>query len=564
MERFDPRSAGLTLQTDPSRYTLPRFLEDVARRHTGRPAIHFAGTESSYAEIERDVLRLSRALVAAGVVKGARVAILMANRPQWVTSMFAATMVGAVVVPVSTFATVAEREYILRHSDASVLLLQPEILKRRFLDELSATYPEVRDGEPGRLRCRRLPCLRRVVTLGSERDARGIETWDSLLASAADVPEDLVGAIAAEVTPYDEALIIYTSGTTDRPKGIVHAHRAPVIQSWRFAELMGLRPDDRVWTAQPFFWTAGVAMSLGATWAAGGCLLIQESFEPGAAIDLIARERATAVHAWPHQEKAMAEHPEARRRDLTSVRRIEFGSPLAQLVGLERDEWGMYASYGLSETFTLASALPATAPAAERASSSGRPLPGIELRIVDPASGRELAEDEFGEIAVRGLTMMRGYYKFEPELYMAEDGFYRTGDSGRVDRDGDLHWTGRLSSLIKTGGANVSPLEIESTLSEYPGIKASCALGVPHPTLGEAVVLCVIPIGGVTPDLDAIRTHLRAKLASYKLPKALLVFPDEEVQYTGNQKIQPAPLRAAALGRLERERVTIDGHRYGD
>jgi acyl-CoA synthetase (AMP-forming)/AMP-acid ligase II len=260
----------------------------------------------------------------------------------------------------------------------------------------------------------------------------------------------------------------------------------------------------------------------------------------------------------------MAEHPEARRRDLTSVRRIEFGSPLAQLVGLERDEWGMYASYGLSETFTLASALPATAPAAERASSSGRPLPGIELRIVDPASGRELAEDEFGEIAVRGLTMMRGYYKFEPELYMAEDGFYRTGDSGRVDRDGDLHWTGRLSSLIKTGGANVSPLEIESTLSEYPGIKASCALGVPHPTLGEAVVLCVIPIGGVTPDLDAIRTHLRAKLASYKLPKALLVFPDEEVQYTGNQKIQPAPLRAAALGRLERERVTIDGHRYGD
>jgi fatty-acyl-CoA synthase len=405
--------------------------------------------------------------------------------------------------------------------------------------------------------------LRRVVALGPEVAARGIESWDALLASATDVPEDLVRAIAAEVTPYDEALIIYTSGTTDRPKGIVHAHRAPVIQSWRFAELMGLGPDDRVWTAQPFFWTAGVAMSLGATWAAGGCLLVQESFEPEAAIDLIARERATAVHAWPHQEKAMAEHPEAVRRDLTSVRRIEFGSPLARVVGIERDEWGMYASYGLSETFTLASALPASAPAAQRATSSGRPLPGIALRIVDPATGRELAVEEFGEIAVRGLTMMRGYYKVEPELYMAEDGFFRTGDSGRVDRGGELHWTGRLSTLIKTGGANVSPLEIESALGGHPGVKASCVVGVPHPTLGEAVVLCVIPTAGATPDLDAIRADLRGKLASYKMPRALLVFADHEVQYTGNQKIQPGPLRAAALVRLEREGVTIDGHCYG-
>ncbi len=563
MQRSDPRSAQLRLQPDPDRYTLPRFLEDVVDRHAARPALRFAGSELSYGELEREVRRAARALVAAGVVKGSRVAVLMANRPEWAIATFAASMTGAVVVPVSTFATVAEREHVLRHSDASVVLLQPELLKRRFLDELVAAYPELRAAAPGRLRCPALPQLRRVVTLGSEPVARGIDTWDGLLSSAAEVSEDLLDAIVAEITPADDALIIYTSGTTDRPKGILHAHRGPVIQSWRFAELMGLTAEDRVWTVQPFFWTAGMAMSLGATWAAGGCLLLQEVFEPAAALELIEAERATAVHAWPHQEKSMAEHPHAGDHDLSSVRRIEFSSPLAPVVGLERDLWGMHASYGLSETFTLASALPADTPAARRAGSSGSALPGVELRIVDPATGAALGVERHGEIAVKGLTLMRGYYKLEPELYIGEDGFFRTGDGGRIDAEGELHWTGRLSNLIKTGGANVSPLEIEAALSGYPGVKACCALGIPHPTLGEIVVLCVILVAGAKLTLEQIQTFLCGKLAGYKVPKVMLEFADREVQYTGNQKIQTAPLRAAALERLERDQVTIEGHRYG-
>jgi acyl-CoA synthetase (AMP-forming)/AMP-acid ligase II len=291
--------------------------------------------------------------------------------------------------------------------------------------------------------------------------------------------------------------------------------------------------------------------------------VLQEVFEARRALEICERERVTAVHAWPHQEKALGEHPDAARRDFSSLRRVRFGSPLARLAGVEKDAWGMDASYGLSETFTIAAALPASAPAEARAASSGRALPGMEIRIVDPETGEPLAPGESGEIAVRGVTLMRGYHKLEPEAAFDADGFFHTQDGGSLDADGNLHWTGRLSSLIKTGGANVSPREIEAALASYPGLRAALAVGVPHPSLGEAVVLCALAAEDGALDPEAIRAHLRARLASYKVPRRVLLFRPEELRYTGSQKVQLGALRAAALARLEEQRVEIAGHVYG-
>ena len=381
------------------------------------------------------------------------------------------------------------------------------------------------------------------------------------------VEDELLEAMGREVGPSDDGVIIYTSGTTAHPKGVLHLQRAPVIQSWRFAELMNLSPDDVVWTAQPFFWTAGMTMSLGATFAAGARLVLQETFEPEGALALIESERATTLHAWPHQEKALAEHPAAKTTDFSSVEKVEFASPLAPLAGLEKDEWGTYGSYGLSETFTLCSALPSSAPADLRRETSGRPLPGMSIRIVDPETGVVLPRGEKGEIAVKGATLMRGYYKVDPSVYLDADGFFHTQDGGWLDEDGYLHWTGRLSNLIKTGGANVSPMEVEAALAPSDEIRIGLAVGVPHPVLGEAIVLCAVRAAGAGLDEASreaeIRAAMREKLAAYKVPKRVLFFDAEELEYTANQKIQVGPLREAALARLQQEGAEIEGVRYG-
>jgi fatty-acyl-CoA synthase len=467
-----------------------------------------------------------------------------------------------VLVPVNTFASDDERDYILRHSDASLLLMQPTLLKQGFLDGLLDAHPDIAHGSPGQIRCPALPQLRRVVCLEIDAPRGAVETWGALLAMADGASDALLDAVVAEVEPSDEGVLIYTSGTTAHPKGVLHLQRAGILQSWRFAEILLLQAEDRVFTTYPFFWTAGIAMSIGPTFAAGGCLLLQETFEPGAALELIESERATAVHAWPHQQKAMVEHESAAGRDLSSVRKIDAHSAVGKLAGIEKDEYGTAASYGLSETFTISSMLRCDAPAELRRSTSGRPLPGMSLRIVDPETGDELPPGSEGEIAVRGVTLMRGYYKVLPELSFDDRGYFRTQDGGHLDDEGFLHWSGRLSNLIKTGGANVSPVEVENTAGTHPHLKVALAVGVGHPTLGEVIVLCAVPVEGASPDEQEIRAFLRQRLAAYKVPRRVLFFRESEVSYTGNQKVQLAPLKAAALDRLGAEDAVIDGYHY--
>jgi fatty-acyl-CoA synthase len=551
------------LEPEPERCTLGRFLEDVAARHGERPAIRSPGRELSFAGLREEARALARGLVGAGVGKGTRVGLLFANSPEWVIAAFAVGLVGGVAVPINTFAKDEERDHILRHGDVSVLLVQRCLLGRDFGDELSARHPGLATVAPGgRLRLPALPALRRVFVLGGAGPG-ALEPWEALLAHGADVSDALLDALAAEVAPSDDAFVIYTSGTTALPKGVIHLQRAPVIQSWRFAELMGLGPDDRLLTAFPFFWTAGICMSLGASLAGGGLLLTDEAFDAGRMLERVERERPTVFHAWPHQEKEMAEHPDARRRDLTSLRKIEFSSPLARLAGVEKDVYSTYASYGLSETFTICSALPASTPAEIRRPTHGRPLPGMTIRIVDPETGVPVPEGQPGEIAVKGATLMRGYHKVDPEHTFDADGFFRSQDGGSIDGQGFLHWTGRLSNIIKTGGANVSPLEIEKRALQFPGLHVAAAVGVPHPTLGEAVVLCAVPAAGATLDPGALHAYLKSGLSAYKVPRLILLFDEAEVSYTGNQKVQVAPLREKTLARLSAERAEIAGWRYG-
>jgi fatty-acyl-CoA synthase len=547
---------------DPARLTLGRFLLDVASQYAERTAIVWEGERITYAQLGARAQAVARGLVGAGVVKGARVGVFMSNRPEWIEALYGAALIGAVVVPVNTFAASPERDHILRHGDVSVLLLGRKLLRRDYLEELLADHPELARAPRAAIRHPALPQLRRVFCLGLSAGRGAIETWDDLLAAGKDVEPELIAELCDEVEPSDEALIIYTSGSTALPKGVLHVQRAPVLQAWRFAQNMRL-DAERAWSAYPYFWTAGIAMVLGATLASGGTLLLEPHFDPGAALELIERERATIAHAWPHQLKAMAEHPGARQRDLRSLRKITNDSSLTELSAMQVSEWGPGGSYGLSETFTIAASIPADSPLELRKDTSGRPLPGVQMRIVDPETAAPLPAGEHGEIAVKGIVLMRGYYKVEPEQWQDADGYYHTSDGGWLDAQGYLHWTGRIDDLIKTGGANVSPLEIERALDEFPALRAARAVGVPHPTLGQAVVLCAVRAEGSSVGEEEVRRHLRPRLSAYKVPRRVLFFEPGELELTSNQKIRVGPLRDAALARLAAERAEIEGHVYG-
>jgi len=533
--------------------TLGGFLAEVARRHGRREALvsHGPGgvTRWTYAQLEATSRALARGLVGAGVAKGTRVALLMGNKPEWVAAAFGVAMAGGVLVPINTYFEPPELEYVLRHCDAEVLLLQRQLRGHAYLDQLDALWAAGRTG---------LPFLRLAVCLdaGDQREGHSaVRGWSWLLEQGRSVPDALVDARLALVSPFDDGILIYTSGTTATPKGVLHAQRAPALQAWRFARLLRFDPEVRTWSAYPFFWTAGFAMVMGGTLAAGGCLVLQEHFDPGEALALMETERVTTPFAWPHQSGALEDHPDWATRDLSSIRHAEsFGSfarhPSVDVGG----GWSPRAAYGLSETFTIVTALPADMPVAEREGHEGVVLPGNALRILDPETGAPLGVGEQGQIAVKGTTLMKGYLKAAPEECFDEDGFFRTGDAGFVDEAGRLHWTGRTSDLIKTGGANVSPTEIELALLHHPGLKTAMAVGVPHPKLGQEVVVCAVAHDGVTVTEDEVRAFLKGRIASYKIPRRVLFVSEAELSFTANAKIRAEALRQLAAARLASER----------
>ncbi len=552
----------LRLQPDSARLTWANFLEDVVARHGDRCAIRFEGRDISRVELQTDARRFAKALAASGVAKGMRVAVHMANRPEFAVASFAIAMLGAVLVPVNTFATPQEREYILRHSDSALLFFQNSLLKHNFLEELLQLLPELHTTDPGPLHSTKTPQLRQVVALGLQQSQGPVQAWDTFLARGNNFPDAVLDAMIAEVFPADDGIIIYTSGTTSRPKGVLHMQRAAVIQSWRIADDMRFSTSDRVWTTYPFFWSAGICMALGATLAAGATLVLQETFEPGAALRCLVDEQVNATQCWPHQAKAMAEHPLYATLDLSRIDKEVCR--LQPDVDPAQDVWGTQGSFGMTETFTFSSNLPADAPVNLRRDTAGLTLPGMSLRILDKQSGAPLPVDEEGEIAVKGLTLMRGYYKVEPEATFDDAGYYHSQDGGHLDAQGYLHWKGRLSNIIKTGGANVSPLEIEAALLSFPNMRIGIPFGAPHPSLGEVIVLCAVAIQGHTLQEKDILALLREKLASYKLPRKILLFNENDLSFTGNQKIQSSKLIEQGLARLRDEAIEIDGVNYRD
>lgn len=556
---------GMPLDEEPGLgpLTIPGYLRDVTARFAEREAL-VGHTESgeerwTYATLWDRSVEVARALVACGVGKDSRVGILMTNRPEQLAAAFGTALAGGVSVMLNTFSTPRELAHLLEASGIGVLLFERHIAKRDLAAVLCELEPEIRASEPGGLLSTRFPFLRRLAVLGAAEasaDAEGrpaeegaIEAWLDFLKPGSATPPALVEATAAAVKPADAGVLFFSSGTTSLPKGVLHAQRAVAIQWWRWGRLMGMKDPVRSWTANGFFWSGNFSMVIGGTLSTGGTLALQPIFHPEEALELMQAERVSFALAWPHQWAKLEATHAWNAVDLGSLRYVKHDTAGARHRTV-RTSWLSPPSYGCTETLTISTAFASTTPPDVVHGSHGEPLPGNAMKIIDPVSGAVKPRGVHGEIVVKGPTLMLGYLGIPRDETLDGEGFFHTGDRGHLDAAGRLFWEGRLADVIKTGGANVSPREIDTVLATCPGIRLSQTVGVPHETLGEMVVSCIVVHEGGLLDEAAIRDFAREHLASYKVPRRVLFFRDDELEMTGSDKVKTDALRRLCVERL--------------
>ena len=529
----------------PESRTLGNLLDEMAAERPDAHALAFRHQQISYAALQARVDGLARALLAEGVMRGDRVAVLLPNRPEWVVTALAIAKIGGIVSAISTFSTAREMGWTLEHSQAVALITVSAFRGRAYLDALHELCPELACSVPGALRSERLPSLRTVVSMDGQR-VDGVFQSEEFLALGAGMGTAALRERQRSVSPSDVCYILYTSGSTALPKGVTLAHGGVIENGFNIGERQHLTSGDRLWLAVPLFWSFGSANALPAILTHGGCAVLQESFEPGEALELLERERCTVYYGMANMARAMLEHPDRRRRRLDSMRTgLTIG--LAEDIEMTMEAVGarqLCNVYGSTETYGNCAVTDAHDPLTLRLTTQGLPLPGMAIRVADPETRRLLPAGEVGELCVAG-HVTPGYFR-APDLDAAvfdREGYFHTGDLGLVGDDGRVRFRGRLKEMIKTGGINVAPLEVEGVLLQHPDVKQAYVVGIPDRDKDEVVVAALELHEGAAADAGAIVAFCRERLASYKVPTRLVFRKAEEFPRTPTGKIHKPGLR---------------------
>ncbi|HEU5308934.1 MAG TPA: class I adenylate-forming enzyme family protein [Acidimicrobiia bacterium] len=505
----------------------------------------------TYAELVTRTGELARGFLAAGIGKGSHVGILIPNSVDTAVVGFALLRIGAVVVPINTFLKTRELGWTIHHADLTELVTHPRFSTNDYVERLEAALPGLADQSADtRLLVRDAPFLRAIHVWGdTDRGwARGGEA--DVVARAARVGVDDAFLARAEecVVPADPALIVYSSGSTADPKGVLHSQGAVVRHSSNVLIGYPMGPDDVVFSSMPFFWIGGLVTALYEVMHVGATLVTQAAFDPGAALDLIEREGATNVTGWPQQGTTMSEHPSYTPARVATVVRTSMPDlvPPAQ-----RPPEVNSTSLGMTEMCSVHTSWDQYDPLPEsRRGTFGKSLPGIEHKVVDPVSGEEVAPGGDGELWVRGYSLMQGLHRREREEVFEPDGWYRTGDAGHFDADGWFYFSGRLGEMLKTpGGVNVTPAEVEAALMAFPDVLEAYVTGIPTDG-GQLVVGAVVPRAGDILDGDELRARLKGELSAYKVPKHLWVCAKSELPFLESGKIKKQELAALLAARV--------------
>jgi len=536
-------------------WTIPGVVRDAARRFGDREALVDGDVRLTYTELEQLVETAARSLIASGVEAGDRVCVWSPNTYHWVVATVAAQSIGAVLVPLNTRYLGGEALDILARTRSRVLFAPDSFVGRDPIAVLRAAEGADGDGDGP---VGGLPALELVVRIpldgpigdAAAADAAGEIGWDELLQRATDVPAETARARAEAVTPDDVSDILFTSGTTGRPKGAVTSHRQTLACGAAWAERGELSEADRYLIISPFFHTFGSKAGYLVCFMNGATAIPALTFDVDAALETIERERVTIVPGPPTIFQTLLAHPDRDARDLSSLRLAVTGSAMVPVALVERmrDELSFEAvltAYGLTEAVVATMCRTDDTPETI-ANTAGCVTADFELRVVD-AHGAEAAPGEDGEILLRGPNVMLGYLD-DPEATARAidgDGWFHTGDVGHVDERGYLTVTDRLKDMFTVGGFNVYPAEVENVLARLDAVVASAVIGIPDERLGEVPAAYLVTTPGHDLTEEGVIAYCRERLANFKVPRTV-AFVDELPRNAAG-KVLKTELRAQAV-----------------
>jgi fatty-acyl-CoA synthase/long-chain acyl-CoA synthetase len=540
--------------------TMGDLLLRSAERRPDHEALVFPHARFTYREVADRAIRAARSLAALGVGRGDHVGLLMPNSPDFVFGFFGIQLLGAVAVPLNTRYRARELAYVAENADL-VALLTSDIVDEQvdYVERLGETFEDLPGSpDPEALTLSAAPKLRTIVLLG-DKEPPGLlprRRFDEL---AAGVGEDEVMAARARVAVRDVGLILFTSGTTANPKGCLLTHEA-VVRVWTsVAHTLRITEDDRVWDALPMFHMSCLGPMI-FSFDLGATLISTMHFDPGEGLEQMESERATWLYTvFPPIAMGLVKHPDFGSRDLSTVRGLLNVAP-PDTLRLIQDAFApavqIGGHFGMTECAGAITCNEWDASLEDRVNTCGAGLPGIDVRVVDAVTEEPLPPGERGELQIRGYGRFEGYYKdpAKTEATFAPGGWLRSGDQGTMDERGLVTYLGRIKDMLKVGGENVAPSEIESHLSTHPAIKLVQVVGAPDERLEEVAAAFVELVPGQELTEDEVIEYCRGQIASFKVPRHVRFVTADEwpMSATKMQKFRLKERIAAELGAVQR------------
>lgn len=533
--------------------TLGQVLDDTVSRFPNQTAFIFPDCELQWTwkEFQQEVDETAKGLMALGIQKGEKIAVWAPNVPHWVSFMFAAAKIGAVLMTVNTNYRSSELCYQLQQSECENLCLVENFREHDFLETLNTIAPEIRLQNRNNLHCEKLPHLKRVLFFG-DVEQKGMYSVNEIKKLAAAVSAEEFAQRQNSLSPYDTVNMQYTSGTTGFPKGVMLSHISISNNGYHIGKNQKLTEKDIVCSPVPLFHCFGCVLGILAFVHHGACAVILESFNPVQVMTAIETEKCTALYGVPSMYLAIVEHKLFKKFDYSSLRTgIMSGAvcpePLMRRVLEEMNMHEITIPYGLTENSPVMTMTTTEETLEDRCATVGKAMPGIEVEIHDPETNCPLPPGEHGEVCCRGYSVMQGYYNNPKatEDVIDKEGWLHSGDLGVLDERGYLRITGRIKDMIVRGGENIYPREIEEFLVRMPDVQDVQIVAIPSHKYGEDIAAFILTRDGKQIKAEDVRDFCRGKIAWHKIPRHVATV--EAYPLTASGKIQKYKLRELAL-----------------